>query len=212
MKFWFAAALVASTLALAQAGFVAQPYGDQTVNADGSVTLPQGGVLRDNARGYSIDATFVQYKDNVYLRATNAKIKNNTGQSINAKSVDFNIPSDRMVIVGPLNYSDGNVTGLSASRAVVYVTGKKTVAFGVSATAPRLRANAAVFDNARDEVFLYGNYEFTSKDGKQRGSGAGADASVVINFSNANSPRIVSSKSIPAATLNAYLGLVNANR
>ena len=199
-------------LAVIQAGFVAQPYGDQIVNADSSVTLPQGGVLRDNKRGYSIDATFIQYLDNDYLKATNAKIKNNSGQFINSKSVNYDIKADRMVIAGPLEFSDGNVSGLRASNAVAYVQVKKTVAFNVTAASPNFKANAVVFDGARNEVFLYGNYEFSSKDGKQKGSGGSATSSAVINFATAGSPKILSSKAIPAASLSAYLALIAQSR
>lgn len=197
-----------ASLALIQAGFVAQPYGDQIVNADSSVTLPQGGVLRDNKRGYSIDATYIQYLDNDYLKATNAKIKNNSGQSISSKSVNYDIKADRMLIAGPLEFSDANVSGLRASRAVAMPQAQKTIAFDVTASAPVFKANAVVFDNARNEVFLYGNYEFSSKDGKQKGSGGSATSSAVINFATPNSPKILSSKAIPAGTLSAYLALI----
>lgn len=195
-------------LALIQAGFVAQPYGDQIVNADSSVTLPQGGVLRDNKRGYSIDATFIQYLDNEYMKATNAKIKNNSGQSISSKSVSYDIKTDRMVITGPLEFSDANVSGVRASSAVAFVQAKKTVAFNVSATSPVFKANAVVFDDGRKEVFLYGNYEFNSKDGKQKGSGGTASSSAVINFATSGSPKILSSKAIPTGALSGYLALI----
>ena len=195
-------------LALIQAGFVAQPYGDQIVNADSSVTLPQGGVLRDNKRGYSIDATFIQYLDNDYLKATNAKIKNNTGQFIVSKSVNYDIKADRMVIAGPLEFSDANVSGVRASRAVAMLQAQKTVAFNVTASNPVFKANTVVFDGARKEVFLYGNYEFNSKDGKQKGSGGTATSSAVINFAVSGSPKILSSKAIPAGVLSAYLALI----
>jgi hypothetical protein len=195
-------------LAVIQAGFVAQPYGDQIVNADSSVTLPQGGVLRDNKRGYSIDATYIQYLDNGYMKASNAQIKTSSGQSIYSASVNYDIKADRMIIAGPLQFSDANVTGLKASNAVAYLQAKKTVAFAVSAASPVFRANAVVFDGARNEVFLYGNYEFSSKDGKQKGSGGSATSSAVINFSTPNSPKILSSKAIPAGTLSAYLALI----
>ena len=195
-------------LALIQAGFVAQPYGDSVVNADSSVTLPQGGVLRDNKRGYSIDATFIQYLDNDYLKATNAKIKNNTGQFIASKSVNYDIKADRMVIAGPLEFSDANVSGVRASRAVAMLQAQKTVAFNVTASNPVFKANTVVFDGARKEVFLYGNYEFNSKDGKQKGSGGTATSSAVINFAVSGSPKILSSKAIPAGVLSAYLALI----
>ena len=195
-------------LALIQAGFVAQPYGDSVFNADASVTLPQGGVLRDNKRGYSIDATFIQYLDNDYLKATNAKIKNNTGQFIASKSVNYDIKADRMVIAGPLEFSDANVSGVRASRAVAMLQAQKTVAFSVTASNPVFKANTVVFDGARKEVFLYGNYEFNSKDGKQKGSGGTATSSAVINFAVSGSPKILSSKAIPAGVLSAYLALI----
>lgn len=199
-------------LAVIQAGFVAQPYGDQIVNADSSVTLPQGGVLRDNKRGYSIDATFIQYLDNDYLKATNAKIKNNSGQSINSKSVDYNIKTDRMAIAGPLEFSDANVSGLRAARAVAMPQSQKTIAFNVTAAVPVFRANAVVFDAARKEVFLYGNYEFSSKDGKQKGSGGTASSSAIINFAVSGSPKIISSRAIPAGVLGAYLALIEQSK
>ena len=199
-------------LAVIQAGFVAQPYGDQIVNADSSVTLPQGGVLRDNKRGYTIDATFIQYLDNDYMKATNAKIKNNSGQSINSKSVNYDIKTDRMVIAGPLEFSDANVSGLRAARAVAMPQSQKTIAFNVTAAAPVFRANAVVFDAGRKEVFLYGNYEFSSKDGKQKGSGASASSSAVINFAVSGSPKIISSKAIPAGVLGAYLALIEQSK
>lgn len=198
----------ATGLAVIQAGFVAQPYGDQIVNADSSVTLPQGGVLRDNKRGYSIDATFIQYLDNEYMKATNAKIKNNSGQSINSKSVNYDIKTDRMVINGPLEFSDANVSGLRAARAVAMPQSEKTIAFNVTAAVPVFKANAVVFDAGRKEVFLYGNYEFSSKDGKQKGSGGTASSSAVINFAVSGSPKIISSRAIPAGVLSAYLALI----
>ena len=195
-------------LALIQAGFVAQPYGDSVVNADSSVTLPQGGLLRDNKRGYSIDASFIQYLDNDYLKATNAKIKNNSGQSISSKSVHYDIKTDRMVIAGPLEFSDANVSGLRAARAVAMPQSQKTIAFNVTAAVPVFKANAVVFDASRSEVFLYGNYEFSSKNGKQKGSGGTPTSSAVINFAVSGSPKILSSKAIPAGVLSAYLALI----
>jgi hypothetical protein len=52
--------LLISSMALAQAGFVTQPYGDQIVSNEGIVTLPQGGIVRDNKRGFSIDAKYIE--------------------------------------------------------------------------------------------------------------------------------------------------------
>jgi hypothetical protein len=199
------------SLALAQAGFVAQPYGDQVINADQSVTLPQGGVIRDNKRGFSIDAKFIQYKDNEFLKATDAKIKNNTGQSINAKSVDYTIKTDRMNIAGPLSYSDENVSGLNGQKAIAYPDAKRIVAFNVTAASPKLRANAAVFDSGRKQAFLYGNFEYVSSDGKSY-RGNSAESALLVDYTNKDKPSFKQGKAISADAQGMFVKLIQQSR
>jgi hypothetical protein len=203
----FALILVGS-LALAQAGFVAQPYGDQNVAADGTVTLPQGGLVKDNKRGFSIDAKFIEYKDGVYLKARSAKLKNNTGQSLSSPSISYTLADDRMEIGGSLNYSDENVSGATGSRAVAYPDGKRIVAWNITATSPVVRANVAVFDDNRNEVFLMGNVYYKSQDGKTVKQANGENGMLLVNFSNKDKTTFAANELIPAATAGAYKAII----
>lgn len=196
------------SLALAQAGFVAQPYGDQIVGNDGTVTLPQGGLIKDNKRGFSIDAKFIEYKDGVYLKARTAKLKNNTGQSLSSPSINYTLSDDRMEVAGSLNYADENVSGATAARAVAYPDGKRIVAWSINATAPVVRANVAVFDDNRNEVFLMGNVYYKSKDGKTVKQANGENGMLLVNFSNREKPTFAANELIPAASINAYKAII----
>ncbi len=199
-------------VALAQAGFVAQPYGDQIVNNDQSVTLPQGGVIRDNKRGFSIDAKYIQYKDNEFLKATDAKIKNNTGESISSKSVDYTIKNDRMNIAGPLSYTDSNVKNLSGDRAVAYPDRKIIVAVGgLRSASPVFRADAAAFDQSRNQAFLYGNFEYTSGDGKTYKGNSG-EAALLVDYTVKGKPSFKQGKAIPADVQASFVKLIQSSR
>jgi hypothetical protein len=201
--------LFVSSLALAaQAGFVAQPYGDQIVADDGSVTLPQGGLIKDNKHGISIDAKYIEYKDNVYLRAKTAKLKNGTGQTLFSPNINYMIANDRMEIAGALTYSDENVTGLNASRAVAYPDAKRIVAWNISAGNPSIKADAAVFDDSNNQVFLYGNYFYKSTDGKTSKQRNGATAMLLVNFSNQNRTVYQEGSQIPSAVAKSYTDLI----
>jgi hypothetical protein len=196
------------SLALAQAGFVAQPYGDQIVGNDGTVTLPQGGIVRDNKRGFSIDAKFIEYKDGVYLKAKTAKLKNNTGQSLSSPNINYTLADDRMEVAGSLSYSDENVSGATAAKAVAYPDGKRIVAWNIVATSPVVRANVAVFDDNRNEVFLMGNVYYKSKDGKTIKQANGENGMLLVNFSNQDKPVFSANELIPAASVNAYKAVI----
>jgi hypothetical protein len=202
------AVLLFSSLALAQAGFVAQPYGDQMVGNDGTVTLPKGGLIKDNKRGLSIDAKFIEYKDGVYLKARSAKIKNNTGQSVSSPSINYTLSNDRMEIDGSLNYADENVSGATGSKAVAYPDGKRIVAWNIAATSPVVRASVAVFDDNRNEVFLLGNVYYKSKDGKTVKQASGENGMLLVNFSNKDKPTFAANELIPAASVAAYKAII----
>jgi hypothetical protein len=201
--------LFVSSFALAaQAGFVVQPYGDQNVAEDGSVTLPSGGLIKDNKHGISIDAKYIEYKDNVYLRARTAKLKNSTGQSLSSPNINYVIAADRMEIAGALTYSDENVTGLNASRAVAYPDAKRIVAWNISAGNPTIKADAAVFDDNNNNVFLYGNYFYKSTDGKTSKQRNGATAMLLVNYSNQNRITYQEGTQIPVAIAKSYTDLI----
>jgi lipopolysaccharide assembly outer membrane protein LptD (OstA) len=178
-----------AAVGLAQAGLVIQPKGDQTVNpSTGVTTLPQGGVVLDNAHGIRIEAAYIEHKRNEFVKATNATIIT-SGQTIKTPSLNYAIPSGRVDITGPLEVSSSDVTGLKADKAVAFSNTERVVAVGnVRSSAPVLSANAIVFDTKKRTAFLYGNYRFESKDGKTKLSQAGAESALMVSFPKSGNP------------------------
>jgi hypothetical protein len=203
--------LLISSVALAQAGFVTQPYGDQIVSNEGIVTLPQGGIVRDNKRGFSIDAKYIEYKDNAYLKARNAKLKNTSGQSLLSPAIDYVITDDRMNILGPLSYNDDNVSSLKATHAVAFIDAKSIVAFDITVSSPVIKANAIVFNDSKNEAFLLGNYYFKSNDGKIK-QRIGDNAMILLNFTNKNRITHQEGIQIPEKVAKIYTDLITKSR
>ena len=213
MRTLLSACLLLAAVALAQAGLVVKPYGDQIVRADGTQILKDGGLVEDNTLGIKIDAKYLEVKDGEYLKAKTATIKNKSGQAIRSSEVDYQIKADRMALAGPLEYSDGNVTGLKAAKAVAYPEAGRVVALGgVRATSPLIEAASAVVDGKKNEAFLYGAYKYKSKDGKISRSSAGSAAMMLVNFSNRDKPKIATGSEIPAASKSAYLELIQKSQ
>jgi hypothetical protein len=176
-------------VAVAQAGLVIQPKGDQTVNpSTGVTTLPQGGVVLDNAHGIRIEAAYIEHKRDDFVKATNATIIT-SGQTIKTPSLNYTIASGRVDITGPLEVSSSDVKALKADKAVAYSSTERVVAVGnVRSSAPVLAANAVVFDAKKRTAFLYGNYRFESKDGKTKLSQTGADSALMVSFPKSGNP------------------------
>ena len=189
----FGSALIALVLsaALAQAGLVISPRGDQVVNPTTGITkLPQGGVVEDRERGIRIDAKFIEHKQGEFIRATDATILT-AGQTIKSPSVNYQIKLDRVDIAGPLEFSSPDVTELRAQKAVAYPETERIVAAGgVQSRSPVLTANAVVFDAKRRVAFLYGAYRFESRDGKTKLGQSGAESALLVTFPKTGNPTV----------------------
>ena len=72
--------------------------------------------------------------------------------------------------------------------------------------------NAMVVDGARKEAFLYGNYKFKSQDGKIKLGNQGAQAGLLINFTNRDRPRVTSGADVPAASRTKFLQLIEGSK
>jgi hypothetical protein len=201
------------TVVLAQAQISVKPYGDQTMQADGSQILPQGGIVDDSKHGVIIDAKYLEFKPGEYVRATTATIKTKGGQNVQTAKLNYQIKADRMEIAGPLTLSDEFVTNLSSGSAVVFPDADVMVGIGgVQAVSPQLSASAMVVDGTRKEAFLYGNYKFKSQDGKIKLANQGAQAGLLINFSNRDRPRVTSGADVPAASRARFLQLIESSK
>lgn len=199
------------SVAIAQSGLVIQPKGDQTVNpSTGVTTLPQGGVVIDNAHGIRIEATYIEHKRDEFIKATNASIQT-SGQTIKTPSLNYAMKLDRVDISGPLEFTSPDVTGLKADKAVAYPNADRVVALGnVRAGSPVIAANAIVFDGKKRTAFLYGNYCFESKDAKTKLSQAGADSALLLSFPKIGNP--TATTKIPNDDRAAFLKLIEQSR
>jgi hypothetical protein len=201
------------SVVLAQAQISVKPYGDQTMQADGSQILAQGGIVNDSKHGVIIDAKYLEFKPGEYVRATTATIKTKGGQNVRTAKLNYQIKADRMEIAGPLTLSDEFVTGLSSGSAVVFPDADVMVGIGgVQAASPQLSASAMVVDGARKEAFLYGNYKFKSQDGKIKLANQGAAAGLLINFTVRDRPRVTSGADVPAASRARFLQLIEGSK
>ncbi len=199
------------TAALAQARLVIQPKGDQTTNpSTGVTTLPQGGVVIDNAHGIRIEAAYIEHKQGDFIKATDATISA-SGQTIKTPSMNYAIPRDRVDIAGPLEFTTADVSGLKADKAVVFLGADRVVAVGnVRSSAPVIAANAIVFDGKKRTAFLYGNFRFESKDGKTKLSQTGADSALLVSFPKSGNPSVTTK--IPADDRAAMVKLIEQSR
>jgi hypothetical protein len=201
------------SMALAQAQLSVKPYGDQTINPDGSQILAQGGIVDDSKHGVKIDAKYLEFKPGEFVRAKTATIITKTGQKVSTTKLNYLIKTDRMELAGPLNFSDEFISGFSSGSAVVYPDADVMVGIGgVKASSPLLSANAMVVDGVRKEAFLYGNYKFKSQDGKIKLGNQGAQAGLLINFTNRDRPRVTSGVDVPAASRTRFLELIERSK
>jgi hypothetical protein len=213
MKRFLLSALVLCSVALAQAELTVEPYGDQTINADNSQVLAQGGVVNDSKHGVKIDAKYIEFKAGEYVRAKTATIITKNLQRISTASLNYQIKADRMAIAGPLSFSDEYVKGLSSGSAVIYPDAGVMVGIGgVTASSPQISATAMVVDGDNKEAFLFGNYRYKSKDGKLTLSNQGAQAGLLINFTNRDKPRVSSGSDVPAGTRARFIAWIERSR
>ena len=205
--------LLLITVALAQAEMSVQPYGDQIINGDNSQVLPSGGIVDDSKHGVKIDAKYIEFKAGEYVRAKTATIKTRNGQSITTSSLNYQVKADRMALAGPLAFSDEYVKNLSSGSAVIYPDAGVMVGVGgVTAASPQISATSMVVDGERKEAFLFGNYRYKSKDGKLTLSNQGAEAGLLINFTNRDKPRVSSGSDVPAGIRARFVGLIGRSQ
>ncbi|HHO57744.1 MAG TPA: hypothetical protein ENJ85_01070 [Oceanithermus profundus] len=149
---------------LAAARFAAlsiEPYGDQVFDlATGVTTLPQGGVIRDNANDLSIDAEYVEYKEDVYVLAR--KAKSEAGKvRFAAEQLRYELPEDRVQLEGGVVLDTPQVKALEARSAWIFLgDGVAVLEGGVRAMSPELEAQAMISDYRTGETLLLAPYRY----------------------------------------------------
>jgi hypothetical protein len=156
--------LLLLTVALAAARFAAlsiEPYGDQVFDlATGVTTLPQGGVIRDNANDLSIDAEYVEYKEDVYVLARKAK---SAAEDVRfaAEQLRYELAEERVRLEGGVVLDTPQVKALEARSAWIFLgDGVAVLEGGVRAMSPELEAAAMVSDYRSGEALLLAPYRY----------------------------------------------------
>lgn len=156
------------------AGFSIKPYGDQKLNLQTGVTiLSKGGVASDAARGVTVDAQYIEYKQDDRLTARDAKLSTKDGGVLVGKTVEYNAKSGVLVATGDLEYNDARVKGLTAPSISLDTNRKLAVATGgVKSETNGLSANTVVVDYAQNRAVMYGNYVYNYNGTRLKGSKA----------------------------------------
>ena len=192
---------------LAAARFAAlsiEPYGDQVFDlATGVTTLPQGGVIRDNANDLSIDAEYVEYKEDVYVLAR--KAKSEAGEvRFAAEQLRYELPEDRVRLEGGVVLDTPQVKALEARSAWIFLgDGVAVLEGGVRAMSPELEAEAMVSDYRSGEALLLAPYRYRDAALGVTLSGKNPEKPLYLKFDAETGEVHASSK--PAAEVKARL-------
>jgi len=156
--------LLSLLVLLAAARFAAlsiEPYGDQVFDlATGVTTLPEGGVIRDNANDLSIDAEYVEYKEDVYVLARKAKSEAGKVRFV-AEQLRYELPEDRVRLEGGVVLDTPQVKALEARGAWIFLgDGVAVLEDGVRAMRPELEAQAMISDYRNGEALLLAPYRY----------------------------------------------------
>lgn len=181
-------ALLGVAFAADFAGFTIKPYGDQKLNlATGTTVLAAGGLASDAARGVSVDAKYIEYKEGDWLRARDAKLTTKDGGTLLGQSVDYQAKSGLLSATGNLQYNDKRVQGLSAKSISLDTKGRLAVATGgVNSESPAMSANTVVVDYANNRAVMFGNYKYSYN--RTRLSSAKADAVLLVTWNAQGQP------------------------
>lgn len=193
--------LLSLLVLLAAARFAAlsiEPYGDQVFDlATGVTTLPQGGVIRDNANDLSIDAEYVEYKEDVYVLAR--KAKSEAGKvRFAAEQLRYELEGDRVRLEGGVVLDTPQVKALEARRAWIFLgDGVAVLEDGVRAMSPELEAQAMVSDYRSGEALLLAPYRYRDAALGVTLSGKNPEKPLYLRFDAATGEVQASSKVAP---------------
>lgn len=159
-----ALSLATLLLVLTAAQFAAlsiEPYGDSVYDlATGVTTLPQGGVIRDNAHDLSIDATYIEYVEGDYISAREAKMATEEVRFA-AERMRYLPGREEVRLEGGVRFDSDRIEGLTAERGWIDLKAGVAVVDGsVRAAAPELTAARLVADYRAGEVLLVAPYTY----------------------------------------------------
>lgn len=207
--------LLLLTFVLAAARFAAlsiEPYGDQVFDlTTGVTTLPQGGVIHDNQNDLSIDAKYVEYKEDVYLLARKASSATKDVR-FQAEQLRYDLPKDTVQLEGGVVLDTPQVKELQAGSAWMFLKdGVAVLEGGVRAESPELEAEAMVSDYQSGAALLLAPYRYRDPQLGATLSGKNPDKPLYLEF-DAETGAVRASSQPPKEVRTRLLGYVKRVR
>lgn len=162
----------------------------------GVTTMPRGGVLVDNKNNLRLEGSYIQFKQEEFIRARNATLRGSEG-TFYASSLEYLFHGEQLKLSG-VRYSSSNVRGLSSASGLGLLAESVVVLKGsVRSQDPQLEANILVIDTARSQALVLGSFSY--RDSQSSFRGQREDSTLLIDFRGS---RATATTKVPADVLN----------
>ncbi|WP_174422434.1 hypothetical protein [Calidithermus chliarophilus] len=197
--------LVASTLVLTAGRFssFSVESGEQELDlGTGVTTMPKGGVLVDNRNGLRLEGSYIQFKQEEFIRARNATLRGSDG-NFAAASLEYVFRGEQLRLSG-VRYSSSAVKGLTSNSGLGLLAENVVVLKGnVRSQDPQLEASTLVIDTARNQALVLGGFSY--KDGQSSFKGQRDDSTLLIEFKS----KTTATTKVPADVLGRLRSYAN---
>jgi len=153
------AGVLAGALAIDFAALTIRATGRQMLDlVTGVTTLIDGGTVVDRTRNLRLEATWLEYRENLFIRARNAVLISDQGRLV-APELRIDTRAETVVVVGGAEFRSETV-GLSADYLHLNLINNFVTAQGnVRTLVPEGRADTLIIDTDRRRVLMIGHVQ-----------------------------------------------------
>jgi hypothetical protein len=172
---------LASVVTLAQglAGFSVQPSGSlETDLGTGINTLATGGTVTDNNLDLTLNAKWIQYRDNDFYKARNANFKSKDGTFV-ASSLNYETKRDVMTLE-TMRYNSKDFSDINSDTGKIFGNGIVVLEGKVNSAKPLLRASTIVIDSRAKQAIVFGVFSY--QNGKVTLKGQKDTSTLLLTF------------------------------
>jgi hypothetical protein len=161
------------------ASLTLQPNGDPQLDITTNIsTWPQGGTIIDKSRGITLSASFVEFQNDVYIKAQGARAEGFFGV-LNTPELYLDGATDVITTTGGVTLSQGGLS-LTASQMTLYLsTGIAVLSGNVNNQIPTFQASTLVLKIGAGYALLVSPFQY--QDGPIRLSKAEAGNYIQLN-------------------------------
>lgn len=154
-----AAGVLAGALAIDFAALTIRATGRQMLDlVTGVTTLIDGGTVVDRTRNLRLEAAWLEYRENLFIRARNAVLINDQGRLV-APELRIDTRAETVVVVGGAEFTSATV-GLAAEYLHLNLSNNFVTAQGnVRTQGPAGRADTLIIDTDRRRVLMIGHVQ-----------------------------------------------------